>query len=358
MWLIRWVPAVLAGCVLWSASGCSRQPDTAPDDVARPVKLAVVSEQVPAFVFSAAGRMEAARRAELSFDRGDVLVELPVSAGDEVKTGEQLARIDTRNLELEADARRARFEEARTSFERMERLFARAAVAQADIDRARAIYDTARAELEQVEKDIAASTLRAPFDGRIASTFIDQYQLAAPRQAVMVIHDLSSYRIRIDVPETFILRAGKAARTQMEARFDHLPGQVFPLELEEFSTEARPDTLTYATVFKMSPPAGQAILPGMSVQLDLRMLTDEESGGHGWIPESAVVSTDTQSRHAWRIDTDTMRARRTPVVLGEARDGAIQILDGLVAGDTIAVSGMHHLRDGQRIKPYTAAGNE
>ena len=353
---IRCASVALAGCVAWFASGCSRQPETAPAEVARPVKLAVVAQQAPSFVFSTAGRIEAARRAELSFDRGDVLVELPVTAGDEVKTGDRLARIDTRNLELAAEARRARFDEARASFKRMERLFAREAVAQADLDRARAAFDSARAEQEQVEKDIAASTLVAPFDGRIAATMIDLYQLVAPRQAVMVIHDLSSFRIRIDVPETFVLRAGKNARTQMVARFDHLPGQTFPLELDEFSTEARPDTLTYATVFRMAPPAGQAILPGMSAQLDLRILAEDES--HAWIPESAVVPTDAHSLYVWRFDPVSMRAQPTPVVVGESRGGSIQILEGLTAGDTIAISGVHHLLDGQLVKAHAPARNE
>jgi multidrug efflux pump subunit AcrA (membrane-fusion protein) len=142
----------------------------------------------------------------------------------------------------------------------------------------------------------------------------------------------------------------------MEARFDHLPGQVFPLKIDEFSTEARPDTLTYGAVFTMEPPPGQAILSGMSVHLDLRVLGDMEPGGHGWIPEGAVVSGDAHSVHAWKVETESMRVQRTPVSVGASRGGALQVLEGLAPGDTIAVSGVHHLRDGQRVKPYVSAG--
>ena len=354
----RWCMPLLVSLIAVAGGGCGRSVPGPGVEAARPVKLALVAEKAEVITFSAAGRVEAARRAELSFERSDVLAELYATPGREVQQGEVLARLDARSLEIAAQARRARFEEARLQYERFQRLFEREAVAQADLDRAQANYNAAKSDLEQVEKDIEASALRAPFAGRIAATPAERFQLMQPRQTVAVLHDLSSYRIRIDLPERFILRAGKATNAQIRARFEHLPGHAFPAEVEEYATEANPDTLTYPAVFAMRAPEGQAILPGMSATLDLEIRDATESGRNCWVPEVAVFSEDGRRRSAWKVDAEAMRVHRQDVEVGETRGGDIQILSGLVPGDTVAVSGVHTLSEGQAVKPYEAAGQD
>ncbi len=353
----RWCMPLLVSLIA-VAGGCGRVVPASDPEAARPVKLASVAEQVSVVSFSAAGRVEAARRAELSFERSDVLTELYATPGQEVQEGEVLARLDARNLEIAAQARRARFEEARLQYERFQRLFEREAVAQADLDRAQANYNAAKSDLEQVEKDIEASALRAPFAGRIAATPADRFQLVQPRQTVAVLHDLSSYRIRIDLPERFLLRVGKTTNAQIHARFEHLPGQAFPITVVEYATEANPDTLTYPAVFALRAPEGQAILPGMSVTLDLEIRDAPEIGRNCWVPEVAVFSEDARRRSVWKVDAEAMRVHRQDVEVGETRGGDIQILSGLVPGDIVAVSGVHTMSEGQAVKPYETSGQD
>ena len=346
--LWRWMAALV---FVLAAAGCGNGPPATETTVARPVKLAVAESRSPERLFSASGRIKAVQRAELSFDRTDILSDLLVIQGQLVQKGETLARLDTRNLEIAKKARQAAFDEARVTHERFQRLFARQAVAQADLDRAQAALQTAEANLGQIRKDLETSLLRAPFTGRIASIQADPFQLVQSRQTIMVIHDLSRYKVEIQVPETFILQVGQAPSVSMNARFDQLPDRVFPVTLKDFTTEANPDTLTYNALFMLDAPEGTPLLPGMSVSLDLVLRLDGPVDSC-WVPERALFSDNAERTLVWRVDPANGRVAQQEVRIGVWRGGFVQVLEGLAPGDTVTVSGLHTLREGDAVRAY------
>ncbi len=341
---------VCAAGLLW---GCGRGLEQTAPASARPVKLAVAEARAPGRAFTASGRIKAAQRAELSFDRADVLSELPVIQGQPVREGDVLARLDTRNLELTEKARLAAFDEARTNRDRLQRLFDRQAVARADLDRAQASFENAEANLLQVRKDLETSVLRAPFAGRVAATMADRFQLVQARQPIVVVHDLSRYEVEIQVPETFILQVGQSTGSQATARFDQLPGLVLPVKLKDFTTEANAETLTYNAVFTMEAPEGSVLLPGMSVAIGIAL---QQAGPPGacWVPERALFSDDARRTLVWRVDPGTSRVAAQPVEIGLRRGGYAQVTGGLAEGDQVAVSGLHTLREGDEVRAYAA----
>jgi len=346
--LWRWIAAL---GLVWGAAGCGGDPPAKEPAAPRPVKLAVAETRSPERLFSASGMIKAAQRAELSFDRAEILVDLPVVQGQLVKKGETLARLDTRNLEIAEKARQAAFDEARVTHDRYQRLFARQAVAQADLERAQAALQTAEANLRQIRKDLETSELRAPFTGRIASIQADPFQLVQPRQTIMVVHDLSRYKVEVQVPETFILQVGQAPSVSMNARFDQLPDRVFPVTLKDFTTEANPDTLTYNVVFTLDAPEGTPLLPGMSVSLDLVLRLDGPAESC-WVPERALFSDNAERTLVWRVDPASGRVAQRVVLIGARRGGFVQVLEGLASGDTVTVSGLHNLREGDAVRAY------
>jgi len=337
--------------LVWGAAGCGGGPPAKEAPAPRPVKLVVAESRSPERLFSASGRIKAAQRAELSFDRTDILADLPVIQGQLVEKGEALARLDTRNLEIAEKARQAAFDEARVTNARFQRLFTRQALAQADLDRSQAALQTAEADLLQVRKDLETSVLRAPFSGRIASIQTDAFQLVQARQTIMVIHDLSHYEVEVQVPETFILQVGQAPTISMNARFDQLPGRLFPVTLKDFTTEANPETLTYNAVFTLDPPKGTPLLPGMSVSLDLVLRLDDLAGSC-WVPERALFSDNAERTLVWRVDPVTSRVAQREVHIGARQSGFALVIEGLDAGDTVTVSGLHTLREGDAVRAY------
>ncbi len=354
----RWIVTGCAAAVFAAAwAGCGKRAEGPSELPARPVKMAKVSAQAPAITYSASGVTRAAKRAELSFERSDVLAELPVSQGQEVAQGAVLAALATGNLEILLKARQARFDEANLHYGRIQRLHERQAVSRADLDRAKAACEVAEADLLQVRRDMEQSVLLAPFSGRVAATLADRFQTVQAKQPVLVLQDISSFDIRINLPETFILSVGKTTHAEVFATFDQLPGKQFRLNVKEFATEADPRTLTYAVVFTLADPEGQPILPGMSANVQMVIPEGGKLQGKGWVPAASVFSEDGQTTQVWVVDQTTLQVRRAPVSIGAVRDEKVQILSGVEPGDTVAASGVHSLFEGARVKPYDGQKN-
>jgi RND family efflux transporter MFP subunit len=241
----------------------------------------------------------------------------------------------------------------------MQRLYEKQAVALADLDRARAAFEVAQAELKRVNQELDESVLRAPFPGRVAATLADRYQLVQARQPILVLHDISSFDIQIYLPETFILEVGREAEVRATAAFDHLPGRAFPVTFANVATEAAPETLTYAVSFTLAAPEDQPLLPGMSVSIRLEVVEPPPREGVAcWIPAAAVFSADGETPAVWVVEPEEMRASHTAVKTGILREGQIQILEGLRPGDQVALSGLHSLRERQQVKPYGKKNDE
>ena len=108
---------------------------------------------------SANGYVVARKRAAISTDIQGRLVELCVEEGDRVKTGDLLARLDTRQLEAalarseaEVDRERARAKLAKLNLERIQKLATSGDASPSEVD-------TARAELEEAEARIQSAPL-------------------------------------------------------------------------------------------------------------------------------------------------------------------------------------------------------
>ncbi len=69
------------------------------------------------------------------------------------------------------------------------------------------------------------------------------------------------------------------------------------------------------------------------------------------VPVSAVAADAQGNAYAWRIDPDSMRVARVAVELGPMTGEEVRVLSGLAGGDRIAISGVHHLREGMQVRP-------
>ena len=67
------------------------------------------------------------------------------------------------------------------------------------------------------------------------------------------------------------------------------------------------------------------------------------------VPISAVCKQDTGAQVAWVIGPNEI-VRPRPVRLGAARDGEVEIVDGLKPGDRIAVAGATFLHEGMKVR--------
>jgi multidrug efflux pump subunit AcrA (membrane-fusion protein) len=69
------------------------------------------------------------------------------------------------------------------------------------------------------------------------------------------------------------------------------------------------------------------------------------------VPINAVFADTTGKAHVWVVDTKTMKVEKRPVTVGEPTgENQVWVLDGLRPGETIAVTAVHELKEGEKIR--------
>jgi multidrug efflux pump subunit AcrA (membrane-fusion protein) len=65
-----------------------------------------------------------------------------------------------------------------------------------------------------------------------------------------------------------------------------------------------------------------------------------------------VKSDDDGKPMVWKVDPQTMTVSKVSVEVGSLMGDRIEILKGLQNGDQIAISGVHHLREGMQVRRF------
>jgi multidrug efflux pump subunit AcrA (membrane-fusion protein) len=155
-----------------SFTGCREE--VVEKEVIRPVKVFKAGNPLSTLTGrSFPGRAAANEEVDLGFEVGGLLLERPVSKGDEVKKGQLLARLDPRDFKNELAAARAERERAEAYRDRIAEALKARAVARQDLDDAEARLKEAIAREEIKRKALEDSNIYAPYDGVIAFTFFD-----------------------------------------------------------------------------------------------------------------------------------------------------------------------------------------
>lgn len=345
--------ALVPGTLLYPAAEAQTLPRPESESTWAPlVQLHVVGQEEE--LLEIPGTVQAAERSDIAFQVPGLLVELPVVGGQRIVAGQVLARIDPRDFQNRVTLERARLNLARADFDRFAALIKSPAspVTEAEVDRKRAQFEIARLRVEQAEKNLADTILKAPFDGVIAERLVDNHVQIQARQPVLQVETADALEVVIDLPERVIARIRNAPRDRPlgEAVFAVLPDRRFPVILSEVATRADPSTQTFRVTMTMDRPRDVNVLPGMTVTVYSRpeLYTKDELQ----VPETAVFASETGQPSVWVVDPATFRVERRAVRLSSDGNGMATVLDGLQAGEQVVGTGVGELTAGMTVRPF------
>lgn len=324
------------------------------------------------------------------------VVSLKVKAGDTVKRGDVLAEIDspevkdaykrelslTEQLEAEVarqqilaqkqkliarrDADQAEIERvaALRAFERIEAAGVIGVVAKNDYLKAkdavrsteiRAKHAAQAAELENSDVNLELKTkqaqlqrqklalafaktklddlqLKAPMDGLIGSLAIANKTVVASNTALMTLVDLSQLEVEIEVPETFMSELGLGIRAELNINNNKYFGQ-----LASISPEVIRNQVLARVRFEGKQPEGLR----QNQRVSARLLIEEKANVLMVARGSFVESEG--GRFAYVLERG--QAIRRPVQLGATSLSAVEILQGLKAGEQVIISGTDQFKN-------------
>jgi RND family efflux transporter MFP subunit len=199
-----------------------------------------------------------------------------VDIGDNVKSGQLLAEIDTPELDHELERARAQLAQAEASLglakvtaNRWADLLKTASVSeqeaaekQADFKLKTAVTESARAEVRRLEKLKSFANVTAPFTGKITNRNIDTGDLivAASGKELFHLAQTKMLRVYVQVPQTMArsISSGQSA----EMTLPELPGRRFPAKVVRTAGVLSSDSRTLLVELQAENPEEEILAGG------------------------------------------------------------------------------------------------
>jgi membrane fusion protein, multidrug efflux system len=302
--------------------------------IVEPVRAAILSDDIEAVGTTAANESVTLtakvteRVSKVRFEDGDL-----VSAGDILV---ELTRTEERALLAEAEATLL---ETRRQLRRLEELVGQGSVPVSQVDEARSRVKAQEARFDALTARLDDRLIRAPFSGILGFRQVSEGTLVTPGTAITTLDDISLVKLDFTVPEVFLGILGRGLA--VSARSAAFPGREFTGEVS--SVGSRVDPVSRAAVLRALIPNDDGLLrPGMLLTVRLRTAEREALV----VPERATVQVD---RDVFVFVAEEGHSIRRKIVAGARRDGMVEVLDGLDAGELVITDGIIKVRDRGRI---------
>jgi multidrug efflux system membrane fusion protein len=317
-----------------------------PRALAEGIQTALVEKDGGGEIYVADGYVEAVRQSVIASQVAGRITALAVKAGDAMKSGQVLARIDERAAAQQAvasqaqvAAAQAQMEAARKEYERSRRLYQKQYISQAAMDQAEAQYKStqaqARATLAQANLASTGTsfhTLQAPYTGIVATVSAEVGDMAAPGKPLMTVYDPAALRVVASLPESYAasFKIGTPVKLELPGAPDSLRWQT----AQSVTVLPTSDPASHTIQVRLNLPASVAKLaPGIFAKAYLPMTGLR--AGHLVIPAKAVIKR-TELYAVYVVDANGKFHLRQ-VRLGKATGDRIEVLAGLQAGERIAL---------------------
>jgi RND family efflux transporter MFP subunit len=339
-----------------------------------------------AAVLNASGYVVARRQATVSSKVTGKVAEVLIEEGMAVKEGQLLARLDdttTRPVyslsQRQLDAARknlneveVRVAEAERNLRRTQQLRQDKLVSELQLDQAQSEAAALNARLEALRSEVQVAEgtvrvraqdlddllVRSPFDGVVVSKDAQPGEMVSPisagggftRTGIATVVDMDSREIEVDVNEAFINRV--KANQKTEAVLDAYPDWVIPSHVINIvpTADRQKATVRVRIAFDALEPR---ILPDMGVKVSF--LEDREvEGAQAAAPRpsvripSAAVIRDGDTSFVWRVQDGELE--RVAVRTGGERDGQVEVVSGINAGDVVVAAPVEGLSEGAKVK--------
>jgi RND family efflux transporter MFP subunit len=338
-------------------SGCQEEPvETKP--VARPVKIMVIEGQTAFTTLEYPGKVSPAQESYMAFEIPGRIISLPVKEGQDVRKGSILAKLDARDFQADYDAEVARLRQAKAEYQRYTALYEARNTSLSELQVKQRRFEVQKATVRQVQKALNDTRLVAPFSGRIAKKIVKDFQNVQAKETVLILQDNSTLEVVINVPERDWVAVKPELRLKditdsSKAMFEitSIPNRRFPAWVKELATTADPETRTFEVTFGFNPPHDVTILPGMTARVILTPQSQNTKERGYVLPANAIASDENGEAYVWRVIPESMTVQRQPVSVAKFSGKTnIEVKAGLARGNWIAITGVHHLREGMMVR--------
>ena len=301
---------------------CARSEKGTKDTQTVKIDTAVSASSQTALQFP--GKVKAAQDISLAFRVSGTIRKIYVEDGARVREGQLLAELDPADYRVQLDATEAEYKQIKAEAERVMALYKENGTTPNANDKAVYGLKQITAKYQHHKDQLEYTRLYAPFSGFIQKKLFDAHET-----------------IGAGMPVISMVSAG--------IPFDLYPGENYPLKLISVTPKANANQL-YTMRLQMVP--GKLPLPSPGMNTMVTIYCNEIDSQPVFVPSGALLQKDGKT-YVFVYDPSVGKVHRREVaVLRLLSDGrAMVVSDALQAGETVVASGVHHIEDGENVRP-------
>ncbi len=306
------------------------------------------------------GTIKAKAQVNISSQVMGKIEQLAVKEGDFVKKGALLALLERKGYEIQYELAKAKYDQAKLSYERTCSLFTKNLISQEEYEKSEVEYKIAEANFKDAQDKYEKTEIRSPINGQVVKLNVEEGETVIigtmnnPGTVLMVIADRSKILALIEVSESDVveIKPGNAASVQLDA----IPNQKFKGVVKR--TGLMPQTqlvgsekaVTFEVEIELADTSS-LLRPGMTCHAEIE--TNKKDSAL-IVPISAVGRRKIENEEkdaVFVIEKD--RAKLVPVKVGISGETTVEILEGLKEG-AVVITGPYRilaaLKEGDLVK--------
>ena len=292
---------------------------------AEPLPVVTVKSHLVDLAFPAESLVEAVQQATVGAQTAGRVLEVKADAGQSVKKGDVLMRIDAREAAEAARAAEAQYANAKVTFDRTRSLVAQKFMSSAALDKARADLDSAAANRSAAGASQSHATIVSPMTGIVARRHAEMGDMATQGKPLFTIYQPGTLRVTASIPQ-YRLKAMRGVGTA-RVEFPELGKWVDAVKVQVLPTA---DAATHVSLVRVTLPDVPEATPGMFARVHFITGQAEKLT----VPAVAVLRRGEVA--AVYVQTADNRLSLRQLRLGDAvGQGEIEVLAGLSAGDRV-----------------------
>jgi membrane fusion protein, multidrug efflux system len=336
-----WLLAALLAIVCSGAEAQDKHGEAVPVEAAK-VIAAPLSEQVTAI-----GTLLSNEAVTVSSEIPGRLEEIHFQEGQPVEQGAPLFTLDDSVYQAQLADAAAKLKLAEQTHKRTSTLFTNkyATAQSADESASNLAVSTAAVELARVQLEKAH--IVAPFSGIVGLRHVSVGEYITAGQALVNLEAIDPVKADFRVPERFLpaIQVGQTIRIKVDA----FPDDSF--EGKVYAIDPRLDVAGRSLLVRaLVPNRDRRLRPGLFARVTVLLQLKEDALT---VPEQAIVPQG-DSQFVFKIVDG--KVQFTKVVIGTRREGRVEIIEGLTAGDQVVTAGQLKIRDGSAVSVVGATG--
>lgn len=289
---------------------------------------------------SLSGSVEANEQIEIRSEVSGIVEGIYFQEGSNVAKGQVLFKVN--DIELKAQLRQASTKEGLTAENerRAKLLLQKEAISQEEFDIARADHTSAQAQTQLIKAQIAKTSVKAPFSGKIGLRSISPGTYITPSILVAKLVNTGKLKITFSIPEKYAsqVKSGSKINFTVSGSKKVYNAKIYAIEPE---VEIATRTLQIRAIAENTDGK---LFPGTfaDIQLSLDVINDAIV-----IPSESIIPV----QEGKKVYLSVMgKAKEVMVDATTRTDSSVLILSGLKAGDTLITSGVMSLKNDLPIK--------